>query len=178
MTVPRLGYDDSIRRLRELGFLGADERPPMPDHVPQPEDEEPLGLSFFRTFIGEGADLSNLSMPRTFFGRSEVSNASFRNTDLSESNLRWNNFIGVDFTEATLARADLRASTYTRVNFTGTDFRGADLRRADFEKCFFDGAVMDGAVLTRKQGSRLALSGVQRAAIDWRDGDGPEPSGG
>ena len=178
MTAPRFGYDDSIRRLRELGFLGADEQPPMPDHVPQPEDDEPLGLSFFRTFVGEGADLNNLTIPRTFFGRSEVSNASFRNTDLSESNLRWNDFMDVDFTEAILARVDFRASNYSRVNFTQADLRGADMRRADFEECVFDGAVMDGAVLTRKQGSRVALSSLQKAAIAWCDEDGPEPSGG
>ena len=177
MSAPRLGYDDSIRRLQDLGFLGA-ERPPISDHLPQPEDEEPLGLSFFRTFIGEGADLSNLSIPKTLFSRSEVSNVSFHNTDLSESNLCWNDFMDVDFTEAVLARADLRASIYTRVNFTRTDLCGADLRRSDFEKCVFDGAVMDGAVLTRKQGLRLSLSSKQKAVIDWRDEDGSEPSGG
>ncbi len=150
----------------------------MPDHVPQPEDEEPLGLNFFRTFVGEGADLGNLTVPRTFFGRSEVSNASFRNTDLSESNLRWNDFTDVDFAEATLASADFRASNYTRVNFTRADLRGADLRRADFEECVFDGAAMDGAVLTRNQGLRLSLSSEQKAAIAWCNDDGPEPSGG
>jgi uncharacterized protein YjbI with pentapeptide repeats len=178
MTAPRLGYDDSIRRLRELGFLGADERPSMPDHRPQPEDDAPLGLSFFRTFVGEGADLSNLSIPRTFFSRSEISNASFRNTDLSESNLRWNDFIDVDFTEATLAQADFRASIYTRVNFTRTDLRGVDMRRANFEDCVFDGAMMDGAVLTREQGENLGFSNAQKAAIAWCGDDGPEPSGG
>jgi uncharacterized protein YjbI with pentapeptide repeats len=150
----------------------------MPERIPEPEDDEPLGLSFFKTFVGDGADLSNLTIPRTFFGRSEISNTSFRNTDLSESNLRWNDFIDVDFTEATLARADLRASIYTRVNFTRTDLRGADLRRADFEDCIFDGAAMDRAILTRDQGLGLSLSAPQRAAIEWRDEDGPEPSGG
>jgi len=178
MTSPRLGYDDSIRRLRELGFLGEDEQPRMPDHVPQPEDDEPLGLSFFRTFVGEGADLSNLTIPRTFFGRSEISDASFANTDLSESNLRWNDFIDVDFADATLARADFRASVYTRVNFTRADLRAADLRRADFEECVFDGALMDGAVLTRNRASGLSLSGAQKAVIAWCNDDGPEPSGG
>ena len=178
MTKPRLGYAESIRRLQELGFLGQDEQPPMPDHVPQPEDEEPLGLNFFRTFVGEGADLSNLTVPRTFFGRSEISNASFRNTDLSESNLRWNDFIDVDFTKAILARTDIRASNYTRVNFTGADLRGADMRRADFEDCVFHNAAMDGAVLTLNQGSRLSLSSEQKAAIAWCNEDGPEPSGG
>jgi uncharacterized protein YjbI with pentapeptide repeats len=150
----------------------------MPDHLPQPDDEEPLGLSFFRTFVGEDADLSNLTIPRTFFGRSEISNASFRNTDLSESNLRWNDFIDGDFTEAILARADFRASIYTHVNFTRADLRGADMRRADFEDCIFDGAAMEGTVLARKQGSRLSLSNAQTDAIAWCDADGPEPSGG
>jgi uncharacterized protein YjbI with pentapeptide repeats len=180
MNQGRLSYSDSIRRIRQLGlgFLEPGQEVPMPDHVPQPEDEEPLGLSFFRTFVGEGAELSNLTIPRTFFGRSEISNASFRNTDLSESNLRWNDFIDVDFTGATLARADFRASIYTRVNFTRADLRGADMRRADFEECIFDGAAMEGTVLTRKQGSRLSLSSAQKAAIAWCDAHGPEPSGG
>jgi len=52
------------------------------------------------------------------------------------------------------------------------------MRRADFEECVFDGAMMDGTVLTRKQGARLSLSNVQKVAIDWRDEEGPEPSGG
>jgi uncharacterized protein YjbI with pentapeptide repeats len=180
MNQGRLDYSDSIRRIRQLGlgFLEPGKEPPMPNHVPQPEDEEPLGLTFFRTFVREGADLSNLTIPRTFFGRSEISNASFRNTDLWESNLRWNDFVDVDFAEAVLARADFRASIYTRVNFTQADLRGADMRRADFEECVFDGAVMDGAVLTRNQGSRLSLSSTQKAAIAWCNDDGPEPSGG
>lgn len=176
----RLDYSHSIRRIRQLGLpcLEPEKEPPMPDHVPQPDDAEPLGLSFFRTLVGEGANLSNLTIPRTFFGRSEISNASFRNTDLSESNLRWNDFIDVDFTEAILARADCRASIYTRVRFARADLRGADMRRADFEECIFDGALMDGTVLTRNQGSRLSLSGSQQAAIAWCNDDGPEPSGG
>jgi uncharacterized protein YjbI with pentapeptide repeats len=178
MTAPRLDYENSKRRLRDLGFLGEEEQSPLPDHIPQPEDEEPLGVSLFRTAVGDGADLSNLSIPRTFFGRSEISNVSFHNTDLSESNLRWNDFSDVDFTEAILTRADLRASIYTRVNFTRTDLRGADMRRASFDDCVFDDAMMNGAVLARKHGPRLALSSTQKAAIDWRDEDGPAPSGG
>jgi BTB/POZ domain-containing protein KCTD9 len=178
VTAKRLEYDESICRLRELGFLGAEERPSIPDHVPQPEDDEPLGLSFFRTLVGEGADLSNLTIPRTFFGRSEIRDATFRNTDLSESNLCWNDFVDVEFTEAALARADLRASNYTRVNFTRADLSGTDLRRADFEECVFDDAAMDGTVLARSQGSLLVLSSVQKAAIAWCDDEGPEPSGG
>lgn len=180
MKQSRLTYAESIRRIQTpgLGFLGPDEEPLIPDEMPQPEDEEVVGLRFFRTLVGDGADLSNLGIPRTFFGRSEISNASFRNTELSESNLRWNDFIDVNFTDATLARADLRSSKYIRVNFTRADLRGADMRRASFEDCIFESAVMDDAILTHKQGSRLSLSSEQKASIDWRDEDGPEPSGG
>jgi uncharacterized protein YjbI with pentapeptide repeats len=176
MSQARLGYADSISRLRELGWLGPDEQPTMPDHVPQPEDDEPLGLSFFRTRVG--GDLSNLSIPRTFFGRSEISSASFRNTDLSGSYLCWNDFIDVDFSGATLSLTDLRASIYTRVNFTQTDLRRADMRRSTFEECVFDDSLMNGAVLTRAQAGQLALSNAQSAVIDWRDDEGPEPGGG
>ena len=70
MPQPRLNYDESIARLQELGALGPDERPPMPDHVPQPEDDEPLGLSFFRTFLGDGADLSDKPISENPFGHS------------------------------------------------------------------------------------------------------------
>ena len=102
----RRTYEESIRRLQEMGFLKTDEHPPMPIHVPQPEDDGPLGLSFYRTHVEANADLSDLTIPRTFFGRSLISAASFRNTDLAESNLRWNDFLNVDFTEAVLERAD------------------------------------------------------------------------
>lgn len=178
MVESRQNYDDSIRRLQELGVLGPGENPPMPDHVPQPEDNEPLGLSFFRTFLGEDADLSNLTLPRTFFGRSEISDVSFRNTDLTESNLRWNDFINVDFTDAVLAKSDFRASLYNNVKFVRTDLRGADMRRADYEDCTFDYAVMDGVLLTRFQAANMNLNDSQIAVIAWADDDGPEPSGG
>ena len=177
MKLERRDYLDSIRRLKELGLLGPDESPILAVRIPQPEDEGPLGVCFYRTFLSDGADLSNLTLPRTFFGRSEIRDASFRNTDLTESNLRWNDFIDVDFTEAILTRADLRASQYTRVNFACADLRGADLRRSDFEDCVFDGALMEGALLARNQGSRLSLSAAQKTAIAWGD-DGPQPSGG
>jgi BTB/POZ domain-containing protein KCTD9 len=88
----RLPYDLSCARLRELGLLAHDDRAPMPERLPRHDDEEPLGFNLFRTRLSDALDLSDLSLPRTFFGRSEINQVSFRNTDLRESNLCWNDF--------------------------------------------------------------------------------------
>jgi uncharacterized protein YjbI with pentapeptide repeats len=177
MQSARLSYEESCKRLQPK-FIDEGSFPPMPQRRPQANDEEPHGVSFFRTFVGEGEDLSNLTLPRTFFGRSEIDDASFKNTDLSESNLCWNDFTDVDFTDATLTGADLRASNYCRVNFTSADLTNADLRGSWFKDCNFDGTRMIGATLTRDQITKLNLSDRQRAEISWTDDTGPEPAGG
>jgi uncharacterized protein YjbI with pentapeptide repeats len=172
----RLSYEDSCRRLHALGLADGDPPPPLPDHKPRYDDKEPLGVTFFRTRI-EG-DLCGLSLPRTFFGRSEICEASFRGTDLHESTLCWNDFVDVDFGEAVLSDADLRASVFERVSFVGTDLRAADLRHAAFTDCSFERASMKGAILTREQAKGLSLSASQIADIKWAADDGPEPDGG
>jgi uncharacterized protein YjbI with pentapeptide repeats len=178
MIAPRPAYEDSCRFLQQHGYLDAGEFPPLPDHVPQYDDSEPLGVSFFRTMVSDEVSLDNLTLPRTFFGRSEVNKASFRNTDLTESNLCWNDFLGVDFTGAVLAKADMRSSLFTDVRFTRADLRGADMRRSSFDRCVFDGAMMNGALLTNDQANMLSLTPEQRQAIDWRNDPGDEPGGG
>jgi uncharacterized protein YjbI with pentapeptide repeats len=137
-----------------------------------------LGVSFFRTFIGEGDDLSNLFLPHTFFGRSEINDAAFRNTDLTESNLCWNNLVDVDFTDAVLAGSDIRASIFQRVEFIRTDMRSTDLRRSTFEACTFDGALMKGAILTHRQKRTICLSEDQINDVAWSSDEGEEPDGG
>jgi len=177
MPNPRLSYEDSCRRLQK-DYLGEGVIPPLPDHLPGPDDDEPLGVSFFRTFVGEGDDLSNLFLPHTFFGRSEINNALFRNTDFTESNLCWNDFIDVDFTDAVLAGSDMRASIFQRVRFVGSDLRRADLRRSTFEGCTFEGALMEGAFVARSQRGMMALSAGQTEGVLWSDDEGDEPAGG
>lgn len=172
----RLDYEASCRRLHVLGYPECDPAPPMPDHQPRHDDEEPFGVSFLRTRV-EG-DLGGLTLPRTYFARSEIESASFRGTDLAQSNLCWNDLVDVDFGDAVLTGADMRASIYERVSFAGANLDSADLRRSTFSGCSFDGASMNGAVLTRAQGQGLALSPAQRAAIAWTDDDGVEPGGG
>jgi uncharacterized protein YjbI with pentapeptide repeats len=174
----RLSYDLSCARLRELGLLAHDDGAPMPEQLPEYDDEEPLGFNIFRTLLSDGLDLSDLSLPRTFFGRSGINRVSFRNTDLHESNLCWNDFLKTDFTGADLARSDMRSSLFEKVMFVNTNLDGADLRRSSLVGCDFEGATMKGVALTREQGSTIHLSETQRHDIDWRDDIGSEPDGG
>jgi BTB/POZ domain-containing protein KCTD9 len=176
MKSDRLSYLESCRRLHDLGLEGA-EPPPMPERMPSYADEDLLGVEFFRTEVSD-ADCSNLTLPRTFFGRSEIRNVRFCNADLTESRMCWNDFIDVDFTKATLVGCDLRGSAYSSVNFSGAALQGADLRRSSFENCIFTDALMDGAILFRGQEIDPVLSETQTAAIDWRDEEGPFPDGG
>jgi hypothetical protein len=174
---PRLTYEESCRILQSRQLLGGGDIPPIPDRRPQYDDEEPLGVNFFRTFVSEG-DLENLTLRRTFVGRSKVGPISLKNTDLSESTLCWNDFNEVDFTDADLSQSDLRASIFNRVKFVRANLREADLRRSTFAGCDFTGADMKGAKLTGDQGTRLGLSKEQKAGVDWQDRDGEEPGGG
>ena len=178
MIQSRPDYEQSLELLRERGILGEGESPRQPLAMPEPDDEGPLGLSFYRMGFENGADLSGLSIARTFFGRSEIAQVCFRGSDLSESNLRWNDFIDVDFRDAILARADLRASEYLRVQFDGADLNGADLRLSNFEDCSFDGANMTGSLLAEDQRLLLKLDERQTAQVSWQPDHGPEPSGG
>ena len=116
----RISYEESYLRLQERGHFSEKAVPPIRSQIPSIQDEEPLGISFFRTFVGEEEpglmeDIANMTLPRTFFGRTEVRQTSFKHTDLSESCLCWNDFILVDFTEACLSGSDMRASLYDHV---------------------------------------------------------------
>ncbi len=175
MPKARLTYDDSCRLLQKLGALPDGELPPLPAAMPA-YDDETLGVSFFRTFVGSDA-LDNLTLPRTYFARSEIRGTSFKNTDLSESRLCWNDFIEVDFTKAKLAGSDLRASVYERVKFIGADLQNADLRRATFTDCDFTGADLRGAKLSKGAKTLESLTADQRGGIDFQP-EGEEPPGG
>src|SRR5687768_2924343 len=102
----RKSYFESCVRLMEVGIISA---PPMPSRRPRHDDEEPLGVNFYKSGI-EDANVSGLTMPRTFVGRSELVRVAFVDTDLKESTLCWNDFIEVSFERADLSDGDLRAS--------------------------------------------------------------------
>lgn len=114
----RLDYQASCRKL--AGYLGG-EVPPLPTARPRVDDRIP-GVSFFKTKVIDD-DFSHLTLPRTFFGRSEIRDVDFRNTDLRESNLCWNDFISVDFSDALLTNSDLRSSIFEHVSFARASAR-------------------------------------------------------
>lgn len=172
----RLDYEASCRRLNELGWADCEPAPPIRSRKPKYDEEESLGVNFFRTRV-EG-NLSGLTLPRTFFGRSEIKGASFHGTDLRESALCWNDFVDVDFSRAVLSDSDLRASLFERVSFVEADLGSVDLRRSAFTNCSFDRASMKGTILTRRQGETLSLSASQLSEIYWVDDEGDEPDGG
>lgn len=172
----RLSYEASCRVLHQEGYLGAGEVPPIPARLPGFFDSGPAGVGFFRTFVGDGA-LDNLTLPRTFFGRCKAAQLSMRNCDLTESNLCWSNFDGVDFGGSNLTCGDLRASRFEDVRFTGASLRGCDLRGSILIECDFAGADMAGAKLTRFQEEMVLPTDQQKQMIDWQDDEGPEPDG-
>jgi uncharacterized protein YjbI with pentapeptide repeats len=171
----RKSYEDSCRFLQETGWLKAGVVPPLPPGRPNYDDEQ-LGVEFFRTRVADEV-LENLTLPRTFFGRSEIKDVSFIGTELSESTLCWNDFIRVNFLNCDLSRSDLRGSIFQKVNFSGADLSAADMRRSDFSGCDFSNATFRGTKLTNRRAKRLRLSEEQLRQIEWQDSDGEEPDG-
>jgi uncharacterized protein YjbI with pentapeptide repeats len=157
-----------------------DGRPLVPAGMPSFDDRGPLGFSFFRCML-EVADLSDLTLPRTFFGRSGFTRVRFVNTDLSESRMCWNDFIECDFSGADLSGCDMRASLFEGCKFVGADLRGADLRQSSFINCDFSGADLIDAVAEQEVadgGVTDYLDEEQRAGMEWHEAPGPEPPGG
>lgn len=173
----RRNYEESCLELQKAGWLRAGALPPLPSKRPAYDDEEPLGVEFFRTRVSD-AKFDNLTLPRTFFGRSEIRNVSFVASELSESTFCWNDFIWVDFSLCDLSRSDLRAASFDSVKFCGSSLVDCDLRRSDFSDCDFSRANFHRAKLTRSQAKGMRLSPEQMQQVDWQTSDGEEPGGG
>jgi uncharacterized protein YjbI with pentapeptide repeats len=155
-----------------------DGQPFVHDRMPSHDDEE-LGFSYFRYRL-EDADNSNLTLPRTFFGRSWFVRVTFAGADLSESRMCWNDFDDCDFSGADLSACDMRASHFKGCRFVGAVLRSADLRRSSFEDCDFTGAELAGAVAEDGDFEGTVydyLSPEQQAGLSLTD-EGPEPPGG
>jgi len=129
----------------------------LPSKRPDHDDDGLFGIRWFRPLMKDKI-LENLTLPRTFFGRSEIRNVSFAGTDLSESTLCWNDFVWVDFTSCDLRECEMRAALFDSVKFSGADLNQSDLRRSDFKDCDFSDASLQGAKLTKSQSLHLNLS--------------------
>lgn len=149
----------------------------MPNH----DDEDPIGVSFFKTGL-EDADLSSLSLPRTFFGRSLFARVSFENTLLSDSRMCWTDFDECDFTGADLSGCDVRASNFEGCSFDNATLAGADLRSARFIGCSFIEGDLSHAIVDRQTAAESSfedeLTDGQRSSIHWVASPGEEPPGG
>lgn len=158
----------------------ADGAPYVPPRMPNYDDEEPLSTMFFR---GEWKDvaLDDLTLPRTYFGRSLLESVSFRGSDLSESRMCWNDFVKCDFTGARLRGCDLRASIFSACIFRNADLAGADLRRATFVACLFEGANLADLTADEqfaRKGLRSCMTVEDQRQVNWVQDPGTEPPGG
>ena len=95
----------------------SDGKPFVPNEMPNFDDDE-LGFSMFKEGCEE-VNLKNMTLPRSFFGRSLLSKIDFTNSILSESKFCWNDIVECNFTEADLSRCDMRASLFQNCNFVG-----------------------------------------------------------
>jgi uncharacterized protein YjbI with pentapeptide repeats len=176
-TPTNLSYENSCRELQKAGWLAPDIIPRLASKRPNYADDGLSGVRLLRMLMKDKI-FENLTLPRTFFGRSEIRNVSFAGTDLSESTLCWNDFVLVDVTNCDLRKCDMRTALFDRVKFSGANLNQSDLRRSDFRDCDFSNASLQSARLTKNQGQRLNLSLQQRQEIDWQDFEGEEPGGG
>jgi len=152
----RLSHEESFRWLQGRRVAPEGPVPPIPSRRPLPDDEDPLGVTFFRTSLGDVA-LKGVTLPRTFFGRSEIGPMSCEGSDLSESTLSWLDFVEVDFSDR-----DLRGFHFKGANLFRAKLTNAGLGRSHFAGCDFTAADMRGAKLTYAQGVGL---GSERISV-------------
>jgi uncharacterized protein YjbI with pentapeptide repeats len=165
----RRTFEESWKHLRRRGRAVL-----IDHHAGWDREGDPVDITFFRTYW-EDADLSNLTLPRRYINRTELQRVSFRNTDLSQSFMCWNDFVDCDFTDADLACCDMRASIFRECSFVRCKLTGADLRGSLFEGCGFTNADLRGAWLDDDFPADLTVeqASLRAVACEW-----PEPRGG
>jgi BTB/POZ domain-containing protein KCTD9 len=181
---PRRSLEETWTHLERQGRKmprTAKGEPFVQPRMPRPRDEGPLGFHYYKHHV-EDADLANLTLPRTFFGRSGLHGVRYRNTDLSRSWMCWNDFIDCDFSGANLSGCQMRSSIFRRCKFVGTNLKRADLRGSTIEGCDFTHALLNGARADEFYAGEFELyqrlSEKQRKVMQWSEEPGPEPDGG
>lgn len=180
MPTERLSLEATWKHLRKAdGFdipRARGNKPKLIDHhAGVDRKSDPVDITFFKS-LWEDTDLSNLTFPRRHINRTGMTRVSFRNTDLNQSFLCWNDFIECDFTDADLTCCDLRASVFEGCSFVRCKLIGADLRGSSFEGCDFTAADLTGA--------KVWIDDEDMPTDDWQFAqivmcdDNPEPRGG
>jgi hypothetical protein len=180
-----LPYAESFAILKNRVEITGDPHPTV-NRPPKHDDERP-GPSIFRTVVEE-VDLTNLTLPGLYVGRSELRDVTFQGSDLHMSTFNWSDLTQCRFMAADLTDADLRACRFVRCAFSSANLSRADLRGSTFADCVFDGAVFEGTKLYRRPGlagffragsdqRSLPLTHEQSDAAEWLK-DSPEPGGG
>jgi len=189
--VERLSREESVEYLVQTGeWTGADlpadeDEDWEEDESEEDEDDEDEddgddddeyvseSLDYFRTACW-GRHWNCLTLPRSYFAKTDLERCSFRNTDLSGSRIVVNDIVDCDFREADLTGACL-ASLFVECDFSAATLNGADLRRSTFIDCTFAGASMQGTKLLQEDREALPLSSLQFVDVEWSDDSGPEP---
>lgn len=170
----RRSYAESFTVLAEAVEIVGD---PKPDVARPPRhDDADFGPSIFRALVAS-TDLSELTLPGLYVGRSELRQVFFADSDLHLSTFNWNDLVDCSFYLCDLSGSDLRACVFERCSFTRADLSRADLRHSTFGGCDFTGANLAGATLHDSQREIVHLSEEQAAAVVWTDA-ASEPAGG
>ena len=168
----RKSYRESFEFLAQIVELMGQPRPDI-SRPPRHDDEE-LGPSLFRSLV-DGVEVSELTLPGVFIGRSQLTSCSFTDSDLHWATFNWSDFLRCEFTACDLSGSDLRACKFEGCSFRDVNLSGVDLRGSSFDGCDFEGARCDGLVLYRRGGllglgveeTEVPLSKEQRGRVSW-----------
>jgi len=94
---------------------------------------------------------------------------SFKNTDLSNMQLRQSTMMGTNFQNADLAKADMRASAFMGANFNEANLDSADLRECSFMGAFFENAKLRKAKLQGAAFMGAFVKGANFSGAEWDD---------
>lgn len=108
-------------------------------------------------------DFSNIKLNANLYGM-DLSNISFRRSDLTNSNLSHANISGTDFSHAILQRCNFEGAVLKNTDFSNADMRNASLKNAIIENTSFKKANLMWAHLC---GNNLLRADLRGAQLEW-----------
>lgn len=171
----RMTFAESWAFLKRKRLMSLKGSPSVIDHHAGWDREgDPTNIDFFRT-AWEDADLANLTIPRLYINRSDLQQVSFRNSDLNQSFMCWNDFVDCDFTDADLTCCDMRRSLFRGCKFIRCKMVAAYLSGSEFDDCDFTDADLRGAIIDTD--TDIDLTDEQMNVLECVM-ESPEPKGG